>query len=51
MKTIDDLYSCMGIPCDYCEIADSIFCYFLCDENVRIIMYNISLDMLFEGVY
>ena len=51
MKTIDDIYTCMGIPCDYCETAYSIFCHFLCDESVRIKMYNLSLDMLFTGLY
>lgn len=51
MKTAEDIYDEIGIPCYYCEHAYSPLCIVKCIKPVLFHMVEIAEDMVLRGEY
>lgn len=51
MKTTDDLYEEVGIPCYYCEHAFSQLCIVKCIKLTLWYMVELAEDMILRGEY
>lgn len=51
MKTVDDLYEEIGIPCYYCKHAFTPQCTNCVTDSILWHMCNIADDMILKGEY
>lgn len=51
MKTVDDIYNEIGIPCYYCKHAFSELCICKCIKPLLDNMVEIAADMVLRGEY
>lgn len=51
MKTVDDIYNEIGIPCYYCKNVFSVLCIVKCINPLLDNMVEIATDMVLRGDY